>query len=96
MFLTRGSFGSRIYGARQANDQTQKHNPASRSMGGVVQNRRVERLDNGPVHFRGSKQAIRAPPRATGARAAKVQAGGQEAAKAKFGPPVIVNPLDWG
>jgi hypothetical protein len=81
---------------RNANDPTQKHNPASRSLGGMVRNRRGERLDNGPVYFRGGEQAIRAPPRATRARAAKVQAGGSEAAKAKFGASVIVKPLDGG
>ena len=46
--------------------------------------------------FRGYERAFRAIPDAQNQKAAKVQAGGQEAAKAKFGPPVIVKPLDGG
>ena len=46
--------------------------------------------------FRGHERALRAIPDAQNQKSAKVQAGGQEAAKAKFGGLVIVKPLDGG
>ncbi len=46
--------------------------------------------------FRGYERAFRAIPASQSQKAAKVQDGGQEAAKAKFRAPVIVNPLDGG
>jgi hypothetical protein len=46
--------------------------------------------------FRGYERAFRALPASQNQKAAKVQSGGSEAAKAKFGLPVIVKPLDGG
>jgi hypothetical protein len=51
----------------------------------------LERAD-----FRGHERAFRVISDAQNQKAAKVQAGGEEAAKAKFGLPVIVKPLDGG
>ena len=46
--------------------------------------------------FRGHERAFRVVSDAQNQKAARVQAGGSEAAKAKFGARVIVKPLDWG
>jgi uncharacterized protein YciI len=52
--------------------------------------------DSERADFRGDERASWVVLAAQNQKAAKVQAGGQEAAKAKFGAPVIVKPLDWG
>jgi hypothetical protein len=46
--------------------------------------------------FRGYERAFRAIPASQSQKAAKVQAGGSEAAKAKFGASVIVKPPNGG
>jgi len=46
--------------------------------------------------FRGDERASWVIPDAQNQKAVKAQASGSEAAKAKFGAPVIVKPLDGG